>query len=125
MFDDSPTWLSWQPLMLHPELIPLVEKLLSCLSERYPDAPVTVQKTQIKLGYGGGFCWLSTRGRRLIFSFTLRRPLEDERILQCVQTTKTRWMLHTAADAPACLDETMLKWLDEGWEENQVHKGNG
>lgn len=97
-----------------PEVIPLVLETLAWILARWPETPVTVQRSQIRLGPGGGFCWLH-RGRKRDFfcSFGLRRLLEHPRVTAIAHPTRTRWTVHTRVYSPADLDGALAGWLEE------------
>ena len=103
------------------EIFPLALHTLALLEERYANPPVTVQKTQIKIGPGGGFCWIWPPRRRIkggpdhcfYLSFGLRRPLEHPRVAASAHPTRTRWTIHTLVENAGDLDSLLLSWLDE------------
>lgn len=78
-------------------------------------------KTQIKIGPGGGFCWIWPPRRRIkggpdhcfYLSFGLRRPLEHPRVAASAHPTRTRWTIHTLVENAGDLDSLLLSWLDE------------
>lgn len=114
----------------HPQLLPLAETTLLALHARYPDSPITVQGTQVKLGLGAGFCWVWPPLRHMKgapkvcihLSFGLRRNPGSPRILAAANPYKDRWTLHTALTGPDGLDGELLAWLDEAKAVNDAAK---
>jgi len=93
--------------------LPLFREVLDALTARYPEAVLTVQRSQLKIGPRAGFCQLWPSGRRLMLTFGLRRAIIHPRIRHCAHPTPTRWTYHVELQSAEDLDEALFLWLDE------------
>jgi|GEM_PF-5114952 hypothetical protein len=102
-------------------MIPLVMNAVDQITDRYSDNLMTIQKTQLKIGSGGGFCWIWPPFRRVkgtpklfvYLSFGLRRPLNHPRVTAAANPSRNRWTIHTVLENEENLNEELFNWLDE------------
>lgn len=107
-----------------PETLPLWEALAPWLEAHFPDAKMTVHRTQITFQRRTGFLFLSLPPRKyapggracIQVSFGLFRPLANPRIFASAHPTARRYTHHTLVCGPEALDGELLDLLSEAWE---------
>ena len=85
---------------------------------------VRVTRSQVAFRRRRGFAWLWRPGRWLrnpaadvVLSFALREPIESARLKQVTQASPRTWMHHLEVRDAADLDDTVLGWLRQAFEE--------
>ncbi len=106
----------FQPM---PGALPLYLALSEQMMARFPNAAVSVQKTQITFRERYGFAFVSLRRMKgcpevfLILSFGLSHRLDSPRILAAVEPYPNRWTHHVLIQREDELDEELMGWLEE------------
>lgn len=105
-----------------PEALPGVRAFLLGALERWPDAEITVQKSQVGLRDPRPFCALTKPGKHVrgrptpgaILSLFLPRPLEAESLIMAVEAYPGRFTNHLALPVdPAEFDGDLWNWTAE------------
>ena len=106
-----------------PETLPAVRAFLAGILERWPDAEILVQKSQVTLRCPRPFCALSSHVRfprqqvpdphYVTLSLYLSRPLAEQRGGTSVEPYPGRFTNHLPLFSPADLDEEMWSWVEE------------
>ena len=107
-----------------PEERTLYEVLFARMEERFPDAKVKVQKSQISFYSPRLFAAASLPLRRkkgwpeksLLVTFGLSHLLESPRIAVAVEPYPNRWTHHVLVTREEELDGELLGWLEEAYE---------
>ena len=94
-----------------PQLLPVYEALEEGILSRFPDATVTVQKSQIAFDNGRRFAFASLRGKRLVVTFGLGHRVESPRIAQAVEPYPGRWTHHVPVASADELDAELYQWI--------------
>lgn len=94
-----------------PQLLPMYEALEEGILSRFPDATVTVQKSQIAFDNGRRFAFASLRGKRLVVTFGLGHRVESPRIAQAVEPYPGRWTHHVPVASADELDAELYQWI--------------
>lgn len=94
-----------------PQLLPVYEALEEGILSRFPDATVTVQKSQIAFDNGRRFAFASLRGKRLVVTFGLGHRVESPRIAQAVEPYPGRWTHHVPVASADELDTELYQWI--------------
>ena len=94
-----------------PQLLPVYEVLEEGILLRFPDATVTVQKSQIAFDNGRRFAFASLRGKRLVVTFGLGHRVDSPRIAQAVEPYPGRWTHHVIVQEMAGVDDELFQWI--------------
>ena len=94
-----------------PQLLPVYEALEEGILSRFPDATVTVQKSQIAFDNGRRFAFASLRGKRLVVTFGLGHRVDSPRIAQAVEPYPGRWTHHVPVASADELDAELYQWI--------------
>ena len=105
----------------HPAELELYEALFARMEERFPDARVKVQKSQISFYNRHLFAAASLPLRRkrgwpeksLLVTFGLGHRLESPRIAAAVEPYPNRWTHHVLVTRAEELDGELMGWLEE------------
>ena len=102
-----------------PEALALYQCLLRRMEERFPEAAVRVQKTQISFYGRHLFAMVSLPRRRkeqgILVSLGLPQRLESLRIAAAVEPYPGRWTHHIPVKEPTQIDDELLDWMQEAW----------
>ena len=106
-----------------PELLPTARAFLLGALERWPDAEIVTQKSQVSLRAPHPFCALSTHvrfprqrvpdPRYVTLSLFLPRPIPDLRGGAAVEPYPGRWTNHLPLLSPEDLDGALWAWVEE------------
>ena len=105
----------------HPAELALYEALFARMVERFPDARVKVQKSQISFYNRHLFAAASLPLRRkrgwpekcLLVTFGLGHRLESPRIAAAAEPYPNRWTHHVLVTRAEELDGELMGWLEE------------
>ena len=105
----------------HPAELALYEALFARMEERFPDARVKVQKSQISFYNRYLFAAASLPLRRkrgwpkkcLLVTFGLGHRLESPRIAVATEPYPNRWTHHVLVTRAEELDGELMGWLEE------------
>ena len=105
----------------HPAELALYEALFARMEERFPDARVKVQKSQISFYNRHLFAAASLPLRRkrgwpekcLLVTFGLGHRLESPRIAAAAEPYPNRWTHHVLVTRAEELDGELMGWLEE------------
>ena len=111
----------------HPEELALYQALFLRMEERFPQARVKVQKSQISFYGRHLFAAASLPVRRkkgwpencLMVTFGLMRKVDSPCIAVAVEPYPNRWTHHVLVTREEELDEELLGWLEEAWRFSQ------
>lgn len=106
-----------------PETLPLWEAMAPWLETNFPDAEMTVQKTQISFRRRIGFLFLSLPAKKYFppntsciqVSFGLFRPLDTPRLLASARISARRYTHHLLIRSQGELDGELLALLTEAY----------
>ena len=105
-----------------PEALPSVRAFLLGALERWPEAEIVTQKSQVGLRDPRPFCALTVQGKRIkgreipgaVLSLFLPRPLEADCLLMAVEPYPGRFTNHLILPAdPADFEEALWAWTAE------------
>lgn len=105
-----------------PEALPSVRAFLLGALERWPEAEIVTQKSQVGLRDPRPFCALTAPGKRVkgkavpgaMLSLFLPRPLEAEGLILAVEAYPGRFTNHLVLPPdPTELDEGLWSWTAE------------
>ena len=107
----------------HPEERTLYEALFARMEERFPDARVKMQKSQISFYNRHLFAAVSLPVRRkkgwpercILVTFGLVRRLESPRIAVATEPYPNRWTHHVVVSRVEELDGELMGWLEEAY----------
>lgn len=104
-----------------PENLDLWETMAAWLEGHFPEAEMTVQRTQLSFRRRIGFLFLSLPPKKygapcIRVSFGLPHPLEGERVLASARISAKRYTHHTLVRGAEDLDGWLLGCLEEAWE---------
>ena len=101
----------------------LYQALAQALRAAFPQAAVTVRRSQISFSGRHLFARASHPRRKreqgLVVSFGLNRRAESPRIAQAAEPYPGRWTHHVIITRPEDLDGELLGWLEEAWNFSQ------
>ena len=104
-----------------PEALPAARAFLLGALERWPEAEIVTQKTQVGLRDPRPFCALTLPGKRVrgrptpgaMLSLFLPRPLATDRLLMAVEPYPGRFTNHLVLSFPEDVDEDLWAWTAE------------
>ena len=104
-----------------PEAVPAVRAFLTGALERWPEAEIVTQKSQVGVRCPRPFCalWVPgthVRGRATpgaAISLFLPRPLQTERLIMAVEPYPGRFTNHLVLSTPEEVDEALWAWAAE------------
>ena len=104
-----------------PQLLEVVRPFLREALNRWPEAEIVTQKSQVSLRAPRPFCALSTHVRfsrqpspgYVTLSLFLPRRLDSPRAAAAVEPYPGRWTNHLPLFSPADLDEELWAWAEE------------
>lgn len=107
-----------------PENLELWEAVAAWVEAHFPEAEMTVQRTQISFRRRYGFLFLSLppkkyapQGKACIrVSFGTGGPLADRRIIASARISAKRYTHHTLVLEPGDLDGWLLENVHQSWE---------
>ena len=108
----------------HPAELALYEVLFARMEERFPDARVKVQKSQISFYGRHLFAAASLPVRRkkdwprecLVVTIGLSHPLDSPRAAVTVEPYPGRWTNHVLLSREEEIDEELMEWLREAYD---------
>lgn len=106
-----------------PDVLAPVLDVIGSLRRRYGNPPVSILKTQIKIGKKGGFCWLWLPLQKpeeptapcFVLSFSLESPWQHPRMIGTASPYPGRYVIHIALRQANELDDAILSHLDEAF----------
>lgn len=109
----------------HRGALPLYEAFAGALLERFPEASMRVQKTQITFSNRYIFACVSfARVKRkaelpdpyLVITLGLSYPLESDRVAVKTEPYPGRWTTHIVVSDPSELDGAFWGWVDQAYD---------
>lgn len=102
------------------EVLAIVRPLLSGALERWPEASIITQKSQVGFHDPRPFCALyppraakDRKAHALGLSLFLSRPIPSARIAMTVEPYPGRWTNHMVLPTPDAVDDELWQWLEE------------
>ena len=105
----------FQPM---PGALPLYLALSEQMMARFPNAAVSVQKTQITFANRHGFAFVSLPRRKvqqptIVVSFGLSYRVDSPRIWVATEPYPNRWTHHMLVSDETQLDDELMGWIKE------------
>jgi len=94
------------------DLIPIFEKLAACMSEKFPDATLRVQKSMLSWLDPTPFCYSAIRSRtKMMLSFSFAVQLDSPRIFAATEPYPGRWTHHVLVSSPEEIDGELMEMI--------------
>ena len=101
----------------------LYQELFRRMEQRFPEASVKVQKSQISFYGRHLFAAASLPVRRknfwseycVVVTVGLSRQMESSRVAVAVEPDPGRWTHHIVISEESQIDDELLEWLEDAW----------
>jgi len=98
-------------------IVPLIYKKLVKEVQKFGPVRIDPKKTTIQLTNKAGFATMTIRKPCINLEIYLNHKIKHKRLPKVEQSSANRYVHHITLTSPAEVDEELLSWLKEGYEQ--------